>query len=205
MTTSSPEPPVREQRKGRYLPGMGWAANEAIDRHQALHSRGELTAMLSILEVAEPHVILEIGTWAGGSAWALSRVPTVNLIVTVDVDPRPEAAAVLASLPCRAVQVHGDSTHPNTVQLVTQALDGFAPDVVFIDGAHDFAHASADWETYASMANPGGLVVVHDTQGYPGNDTVQVPQLWAHLRNHYRATELIDTPGGPAGTGIVWL
>jgi cephalosporin hydroxylase len=203
-TQSSPEQ-TRDQRKGRYLPGYGWAANEAIDHHGALQNRGELTTLLALLDAHAPRVVLEIGTWAGGSAWAWSRVPSVHLIVTVDVEPRPEAAEVLASLPCRAAQVVGDSTHPNTVQLVTKALEGYRPDVVVIDAAHDFVHASADFETYATMAVVGGLIVVHDTQGYPDNDTVQVPQLWAHIQRHYRTTELVDLRGGPGGTGIVWI
>lgn len=197
--------PDRPRRPGRYLPGMGWAANEAIDHHRALHNRGELAALLSILEVAEPHIILEIGTWAGGSAWAFSRIPTVNHIVTVDERPQPEAAEMLASLPCRATQILGDSRAAPTVAAVERALENFRPDVVFIDGGHEYHTARFDYVTYGSMVAAGGLVVLHDTQGYPGNDTVQVPQLWAELRNAHRATELVDLVGGPGGTGVLWF
>lgn len=192
-------------RGSRYLPGMQWAAHEAIANHGALQSPGELTALLSLLEGMGPKVILEIGTFNAGSAWALARVPSVRHIVTVDEAPRPEAAEVLAGLPCRATQVLGNTRLPQTTRAVAAALEGYRPNVVFIDGGHLYATARHDWDCYASMVTPGGLAVLHDTQGYPGNPTVQVPDLWAELREHYRTTEFVDTPGGPAGTGIVWL
>lgn len=195
-------PPVQASR---YLPGMKWAAAEAIDRYGALHNPGELAALLAILADLEPKVLLEIGTWAGGSAWAFSRIPSVRHIVTVDLDPRPGAAEQLAQLPCRAEQVIGDSQHPTTFKQVRALLEGFRPEVVFIDGAHDYAHARKDWELYGPMVTRGGVVVLHDTQGYPGVDYVQVPQLWAEIRQSYRTTEIFDLLGGPGGTGIVWF
>lgn len=189
----------------RYLPSMKWAAAEAIGRYGALHSEGELAALLAVLADLEPKVLLEIGTWAGGSAWAFSRIPTLSHIVTVDLDPRPGAAEVLAQLPCRAEQVTGDSQHPTTFKQVRALLDGFRPDVVFIDGNHLYDHARKDWELYGPMVPRGGACVLHDTQGYPNVDVVQVPRLWAEIRQAYRTTELIDVLGGPGGTGIVWF
>lgn len=198
--TSGPRPTV-----ARYLPGYGWAATEAITRHGALQSPGELTALLSLIGDTEAKVILEIGTFTGGSAWAFARVSSVRLIVTVDEAPRAEAAEVLDGLPCRATQVLGNTRLPRTTAAVLTALDGFQPDVIFIDGDHLYESARHDWDTYAHRVRRGGLVVLHDTQGYPGNPAVQVPRLWAEIRQSYRTTEFVDTPGGPAGTGIVWL
>jgi predicted O-methyltransferase YrrM len=180
-------------------------AQLAIGEHGALHNQGELATLLSILYYSEPRVILEIGTYAGGSAWAFGRLPTLSHLVTVDLAPQPEAADRLASLPCRATQITADSTDGNTIHQVRAALDSWAPDVVFIDGGHEYRQAQRDWELYSPLVAAGGLVVLHDTQGYPGNPTVQVPQLWDELRQAYRTTELVDKPGGPGGTGIVWM
>lgn len=182
-----------------------WLADLAITKHGALHNPGELTALMRVLYYMGPGVILETGTYAGGSAWAWSRIRTVHHIVTVDIAPQAEAAERLASLPCRATQVTGDSTDGNTLHQVKLALDGYAPDVVFIDGAHDYKSARRDWDLYSPLVKPGGLVVLHDTQGYPNNPSVEVPFLWAELRQTWRTTELVDKPGGPGGTGIVWI
>lgn len=202
MSSSTEQAPGQETPRTK--PGMGWAASEAIERHQALVNRGELTALLSILEGAGPRRLLEIGTWAGGSAWAFSWVATLEHIVTVDPDPRPEATEVLAALPVRTTLIRSPSGQLGTGKFLLEAFEGHRPDVVFIDGDHTYEAARRDFDLYGALVAAGGLVVVHDTQGYPGNDAVQVPKLWAELRMTYRTTELIDTPGGPGGTGIVW-
>lgn len=180
-------------------------AQQAIDNHQALHNPGELAVLVRMMDTILPKTILEIGTWAGGSAWAWSRIRSVEHIVTVDVSPQPGAAARLASLPCKVTQVTGLSDHQETYRQVTNVLNGTPPDVVIIDGGHTYPEARADWNIYGSMVAVGGMVVFHDTQGYPGNDTVQVPKLWAEIRGTWRTTELVDMPGGPGGTGIVWM
>lgn len=195
---------------GIYLIGSNtvtdkWVAQQAIDNHQALHNPGELAVLVRMMDTHLPKTILEIGTWAGGSAWAWSRIRSVEHIVTVDVSPQPAAAARLASLPCKVTQVTGISAYPETRRRVLEALDGTAPEIVVIDGGHTYQEARADWNAYGTMVAVGGMVVFHDTQGYPGNDTVQVPQLWAEIRGAYRTTELVDMPGGPGGTGIVWM
>jgi cephalosporin hydroxylase len=182
-----------------------WLADLAITKHGALHNPGELTTLMRVLYYVQPAVILEIGTYAGGSAWAFSRIKSVSHIVTVDIAPQAEAAERLASLPCRATQVKADSTDGNTLHQVKLALDGYAPDLVFIDGAHDYKSARRDWDLYSPLVASGGLVVLHDTQGYPNNPTVEVAVLWNEIRQNWRTTELIDKPGGPGGTGIVWM
>lgn len=188
----------------RYLPWRQLARN-AIDRHQALHNPGELTALLAVLDALRPRVILEIGTWAGGSAWAWSQLHSVDKIVTVDLDAQPQAAHRLDNLSCPVIPVKGNSRHQQTYDAVLAALGGSTVDVLVIDGGHDYDTARSDWDTYSTLVPPTGLAVLHDTQGYPGNPTVQVPQLWDEIRSSYPVTELVDHPGGPGGTGIVWL
>lgn len=205
MVTTSPNRPNDVLMMGSASVTAGWIASEAVHKHQALHNEGELGVLLRLMDSGLPRTILEIGTWAGGSAWAWSHIRSVSHIVTVDNAPQPLAHQRLESLPCSATQVLGDSTQPATLASVKQALNGMRPDIVIIDGAHDYVSARQDWHQYGTLAGRGGLVVFHDTQGYPGNETVQVPRLWAEIRASYRTTELVDLPGGPGGTGIVWL
>ena len=205
MEQQSTDAPRTAQTQQQLIDQGLWLADLAIIKQGALHNPGELTALMRILYYMRPETILEIGTYAGGSAWAWARIRSVRHIVTVDLAPQPEAAERLLGLPCRATQITGDSTDGNTQHAVKEALDGLPPNVVVIDGAHDYRSARRDWELYGQLVPSGGLVVLHDTQGYPGNDTVQVPLLWNEIRQHYRCTELVDKPGGPGGTGIVWI
>jgi cephalosporin hydroxylase len=204
MGTTSTGSSGSSEKTSNYLGGHGWLAIEAINGQEALHNPGELGALLSIMEAARPELVLEIGTWAGGSAWAFSHITSVKEIITVDSALRPGTAQRLESLAAKTYTVTGDSTHEGTVRAVRNLLGTRSPDVVFIDGGHEYRTARKDFDTYGPMARSGGLIVLHDTQGYPGNDTVQVPRLWAEIRESYRATEVVDVPGGPGGTGIVW-
>jgi cephalosporin hydroxylase len=201
--SSAETPQANGQATGQI--SASWLAQLAITRHGALANPGELATLLSILYYSAPRVILEIGTYQGGSAWAFGRLPSVSHIVTVDTAPQPEAAERLLSLPCRTSQVVADSTNPNTIHQVRAALDAFPPDVLFIDGDHLYKSARRDFDLYSPLVGSGGLIVLHDTQGYPNNPAVEVPHLWAELRQTYRTTELVDKPGGPGGTGIIWL
>lgn len=187
-----------------YLPFMSHIATDAITHHRALHNFGELTTLLTLLDQARPLRIIETGTWAGGSAWAFSRLTSVKHIITIDPTPQPGALELLASLPVRTTLFQVDSGSAAAQEYVRMALEGAQADVLFIDGDHTYRAARQDFTAYAPMVRPGGLIVLHDTQGYPDNDLVQVPQLWAELRATHRTTELVDIPGGPGGTGIIW-
>lgn len=180
-------------------------ADRAVNAHGALHHADELAMLLRLLAEHEPVTIVETGTWAGGSAWAFAQLPTVDLIVSVDQAPQPRAYDTVKELGGKLHLIEADSTQYDTVQLVTEALAGYKADVVFIDGGHDLRTARLDWRNYHELAKPDGLVVIHDTQGYPGLAEFQVPMLWAEIRAQHRTLELVAVPGGPGGTGIVWL
>lgn len=179
-------------------------AYEAVEKRGALQHPLELATLLSVLETEMPAVVIEIGTWAGGLTWALTRIPTVCQVITVDLELRPGPHTPEIMAHPRVNSVLGDSTQPGTRQAVAALLPRDGADVLIIDGGHDFRTAKADFLGYRSMVNDRGLIVLHDTQGYPGNAGVQVPPLWAELRRKYPSLEVAATPGGPAGTGILW-
>lgn len=180
-------------------------ADEAIDKRGALQDRAELAGLLAILEGEMPSTAIEIGTWAGGLTWALMQVPTMTTVITVDRElrPGPFTEEILST---RGVHyVRGDSRVSGTRQLVAPMLPPEGADVLVIDGGHDYRTVEADLANWVSLVDPRGLVVMHDTQGYPGAAVVEVRQHWAKLRARYRSLELVATPGGPGGTGILWM
>lgn len=197
--------PERAPFKSRYMLDPGWIAREAIDHQGCLASPGELTVLLSMIESAGIETVLEIGTYAGGSAWAFSRIATVDRIITIDVDPQPGADVALASLPCPVTQIVGDSRSPDTVKVVRDQLGGNQPELLFIDGAHDYMAARSDWVTYSPLVASGGMVVFHDSQPGPNSTGMGVPKLFGELADSYRSTRIADNLLGPNGTGILWV
>lgn len=179
-------------------------AATAINDRGALHHPAELGGLLAILEAEQPETIIEIGTWAGGLTWALMQLPEVRTVITVDLEirPGPHTDEILSAKGVHSVL--GDSTHRKTQEVVANLLPPEGADVLVIDGGHDFQTISADWLNYVPLVQHRGVIVLHDTQGYPGPAIVEVPEYWARVRTNYRSMELVATPGGPAGTGILW-
>ena len=186
---------------------MTWwphTADRAVNEYGALQVPAELGALLAILEAEQPETVLEIGTWAGGLTWALMQLPNVRTVVTVDLGLRPGPLTDEVMGTKGVYYVQGDSTTSATRDLVRERTpeDGF--DVVVIDGGHDFQTVSKDFMNYVPMVASRGVIVMHDTQGYPGPAIVEVPVYWAKVRRNYRSLEIVATPGGPGGTGILW-
>lgn len=179
-------------------------AQEAIENRGALQHATELAALLAILDAEQPETVIEIGTWAAGLTWALMQLPTVNTVITVDIGlrPGPHTEETLETPGVHCIQ--GDSTHRKTQETVANLLPVDGADVLVIDGGHDFQTVSKDWMNYVPLVASRGVVVMHDTQGYPGAAIVEVPAFWAKVRREYRSMELVATPGGPGGTGILW-
>lgn len=179
-------------------------AEQAVKEYGALQHPAELAALLAILAAEQPQIVIELGTWAGGLTWALMQLPDVETVITVDKElrPGPHTDQVMAT---RGVHyVKGDTTSPATRALVGGLVPDWGADLLVIDGGHDQATCTSDWNTYLDLVGGRGIIVMHDTQGYPGPAVVEVPAVWKPLRRGYRSLELVAVPGGPGGTGIIW-
>jgi len=172
-------------------------ADNAISAYGAQQLRPELTLLLAYMDSMHPESVLEVGSANGGLAWAIMQMESVSHLVTVDVTPH----RLRDEWHNRIIAICGNSTDPKIAHLVWAEGDY---DIVIIDGGHDWKTASSDWNNYARTAKPGGIVVVHDTQGWHGIVNFDVPELWRHIRTKLDVVDLISQPGWEAGTGIVW-
>lgn len=178
-------------------------AEIAVYNFKAQQDPEELTVLLGLLAAEAPAVIIEIGTAEGGLTWALAQLPTVEAIITVDLaEQRP--LPVFGMTPHRQIwRVNGNSGDPVTIDQVLTHRGGRPVDVLVIDGDHSYAAVERDWLAYTPMLRNGGLVVLHDTQGYPGRPDVEVPLFWAKVRQQAATVEIVAHPGGPYGTGLI--
>lgn len=167
-------------------------AAEAI-RYAAIQKVSELAGACALLLEQRPRVIVEVGSFRGGTlrAWARCAMPDA-LIVTVDSHEYPTGNTrylkELALGSQRVEQIIGDSTDPETIKRVWGFLDerGERADYLFIDGDHRLEVVSADHRNYAPMVRPGGLVGFHDitarhTSPAPEHQ-IDVPELWPKVR-----------------------
>lgn len=179
-------------------------AAQAIASHRAVQNQRELTVALSLATMFAPVVFLEIGTYAGGTAWAFGNLPSVDLMICIDSGPEPDALDRLADIPAETHLIQGQSEDFSTLHRVRAILDHRGVDVLFIDGSHDYESVRTDWELYRPLVRPGGLVMFHNTQPHHDRPEVEVHRLWAQLEADYQTVEIVGEPGTWAGIGVVF-
>jgi predicted O-methyltransferase YrrM len=111
------------------------------------------------------------------------------------------------------VCLRADSHDPRTVAQVKSLLGSRPIDFLFIDGDHSLQGVRLDYEFFAPLVRPGGLIALHDVvpdgrlrTGVPSEANVgEVPLFWAELKaKGLDWQELIDNPDQDGyGIGVV--
>jgi cephalosporin hydroxylase len=181
-----------------------WIALRAI-QHGAIQKVEEFSSLVRLVSQREPSVVLEIGTHEGGTYWAWCQVASSTAkVVSIDFPGSEKVSARLRSY-LRPTQtetlIRADSHDPHTVGSV-DVLRG-SVDLLFIDGDHGYEGVRADFENYAPLVKPGGLIAFHDVV-LNDDPTSQVDRLWKQLRDLYDVRELIaDDAHGWGGIGVL--
>ena len=162
-------------------------AAEAHDVHGAQQKPWELERLGDLILERGLKNALEVGTYAGGTAWFLREL---GLAVTA-IDRRPQ----------RRVEgvryVVGDSAEVR--------LHG-SWDLILIDADHSYEGVKADWERFWPMVNPGGVLAFHDIAEHPPEVGCEVLRLWGEIRHEHAWAEIVDlSDGSPwGGIGVVF-
>jgi len=198
----------------RHGPSALQLARRAIREHGALQRTWELMSLVGVVRRLAPRTVVEIGTHRGGTlcCWAAVAHPRAHL-VSIDI-PNPQEGmgateedytrlrSLLApgqTLTC----LRSDSHEEGTREALLRDLDGSAVDFLWIDGDHSYAGVRRDYELYAPLVRPGGVIAFHDIVPDPALPGNQVRPFWEEVRRRYPHRELVDQdhPGG-VGMGI---
>lgn len=114
-----------------------------------------------------PDVIVECGTYKGGSAYYMAHLMDLagkGRVITIDIEKYPD----LPAHP-RITYLLGSSTDPQIVRQVREAIRPGETVMVFLDSDHSKAHVSRELEMYHGLVTPGSYLVVEDTDlnGHP--------------------------------------
>lgn len=109
-----------------------------------------------VLAETEPDVVVECGSWVGGSAlWFADHAIDV---ITIDIEPKLCQEALDHP---RIMSVRGDSTDPALVRYVTN-LVGDRSAMVVLDSSHRAPHVAQEIQAYGPLVAPGCYLVVED-------------------------------------------
>jgi cephalosporin hydroxylase len=120
-----------------------------------------------MLHDLKPDVVVECGTYKGGSALYLAHVMDAlgkGRVITIDIEKFPN----LPQHP-RITYLLGSSTAPEIVRQVKNAIKPGEKVMVLLDSDHHRDHVLNELRLYHDMVTPGSYIVVEDTDmnGHP--------------------------------------
>jgi cephalosporin hydroxylase len=125
-----------------------------------------------IITQVKPDVIVEAGTWRGGSAalWAmiLQQVNPQGRVITIDINDNSSAAKELPTVKGKVEFLLGSSVDPAIVAAVTKRVEGKKV-LVILDSDHRKDHVLAEIKAYAPLVSKDSYLIVQDTNvnGHP--------------------------------------
>ena len=157
----------------------------------------DLRFAMETLEPLAPKVIVEIGTYRGGSARLWNALFSPSVIITIDASKMADLDDVPG-----VHYLHGQpSQNEETLDNVRRILDGREIDFLFIDGGHLYPEVKADFEMYYPLVRGGGVIMFHDVYyDIPGR--VEVVKYIPELMTAHEVK--MSKPGhGVSGVGII--
>jgi cephalosporin hydroxylase len=120
-----------------------------------------------ILHEVRPVLIVETGTYQGGSAFFLASICDLlgqGKILTIDVDRREDRPQHP-----RITYLTGSSTSNGILRQVRRRARGASRVLVILDSSHAKEHVLAELHAYAPLVTPGSYLIVEDTNlnGHP--------------------------------------
>ena len=176
----------------------GWDAKivhaQTFDDFAASQKLAEIRELLERISQLKAKRVLEIGSFQGGTLGLFAQAAAHDAqILSLDLnftDHRLHSFPKLA-LPGQIITCHkADSHSQETLKYVVHWLDSELLDVLFIDGDHSYDGVKADYEMYAPLVRPGGLIAFHDVHPdfktrygtVTEADVGEVPRFWNELR-----------------------
>jgi cephalosporin hydroxylase len=135
--------------------------------HHVLKCPLDLWTYQEILHEVQPELIIETGTYRGGSALFLASISDLlgkGQVVTIDSarqNGRPRHR--------RITYLTGSSTSEKILRQVRRRARGKSTVLVILDSGHGKDHVLAELHAYAPFVTPGSYLVVEDTNlnGHP--------------------------------------
>src|SRR5829696_6461280 len=135
--------------------------------HRVLKCPLDLWSYQEILHEVRPELIIETGTYQGGSALFLASICDLlgeGEVLTIDVDRREGRP-----WHPRITYLTGSSTSNAILHQVRRRARGTSRVLVILDSGHAKDHVLSEMDAYAPLVTPGSYLVVEDTNlnGHP--------------------------------------
>ena len=149
-------------------------------------------------------IIIEIGSYDGGSTVALSHVTKELITIDLETTPRfdtfgyPEDSEIKGSAyirqKCKFLMTQPNSHNVTTFEEVKQILNGRKVDVLFINGDNSYEGVKQDFNLYSELVKEGGLIGVHSIirSNFHEQYNCFVHDFWDEIKVKYNGVEIVD-------------
>ncbi len=172
----------------------------------------EIEALLKLLIEFKPRTILEIGTCYGGSLFLFTRVASEDAqIISLDL-PSGELGGYYEwripfyksfAMPNQRIHlIKADSHDVKTLNKIKELLGNNLIDFLFIDADHTYAGVKKDFEMYSPLVREGGIIALHDINGYKPDIDYAVKSFWEEIKVNYDCFEIISREND-FGIGVI--
>jgi predicted O-methyltransferase YrrM len=189
------------------------AACDGLIRPQQVKS--EILHLATLVRGKQPRIVVEIGTATGGTLfiWCALAAPEA-LLVSIDLPAGIHGGGYpawktplyqsFAGPRQRLHLLRRDSHSPDTLRELKALLSGGGIDFLFLDGDHTYEGVKQDYDFYAPLVAPGGVIVFHDICRHPPELDCHVDRFWNEVKQGRRHQEFIKNPAqGSCGIGII--
>lgn len=172
-------------------------AASAVHMHGALQKVEEFAPLIALLEVSKPKIVVEIGVGNCGSTWAFSKLPSVEVLIAIDLPSGPWGGSdkslteqrlhyIQAHSKAKILFIAGNSQSSECLDSVNKALQEVQAewkiDFLFIDGDHSYNGVKTDFLTYSPLVSKPGLIGFHDIAEHPVETGCEVKKFWDEIK-----------------------
>jgi predicted O-methyltransferase YrrM len=193
------------------------AMNAAGGFLRPMQQPAEIAELVRVVRERSPRHVLEIGTARGGTLFLLCESAADDAhLVSLDL-PRgrngggyPAWKAPIYESFARGQRqitlVRANSHDPASRDAVARHAGPQGFDLIMIDADHSYAGVKTDFELYAPLLAPGGMIVMHDILPNRFDAEIDVAPFWAEVKARYPNTREIvaDPEQGVFGIGLVF-
>jgi cephalosporin hydroxylase len=145
-----------------------WAGTEWFGVH-CVKSPLDLWVYQEIVHETRPDLIIETGTWLGGSAWYFASLLDVigkGRVISIDLEPRTDEYPVHPRIAYWGGRSSVDSA---LLEEVRHEADESERVMVVLDSDHRKEHVVAELDAYAPLVSQGCFLICEDTaiNGHP--------------------------------------
>ncbi len=149
--------------------------------------------MQQIIDELKPDLIIETGTYTGGSAYYFASLLEMmgseqGKVVTVDVRPMVAEVSKRPVFAKRVEVITGDSVSDEVIAKVAERVAKAKTVLVTLDSLHTAEHVARELERYSPFVTPGSYIVVQDTHVrdfFPGSSQSEpIEAVEAFVKTH---------------------